>query len=117
MKLRFFALAVLLLALAEVSQAQSSHSVSLSCTAPGDFSAGDSFNFYRGTVTGGPYTKINTASVTVCAFTDLTVTEGATYFYVATHVAASSSLESVFSNEVQARILPSPPTSLVATVK
>jgi hypothetical protein len=59
------------------------------------------YNVYRGTTSGGPYTKINSAIVTTSGFTDITAVSGTTYYYVVTSV-DSGSLESVFSNEVSA---------------
>jgi fibronectin type 3 domain-containing protein len=58
---------------------------------------------YRGTVTGGPYTKINASLITLLTYTDTTVVSGQTYFYVTTAVDGSGN-ESVFSNQVQAVI-------------
>lgn len=92
---------------------QTSHSVSLSWTASTDFAAGDSYNVYRGSVSGGPYSKLNTAPITTTTFTDTTVVAGSTYFYVATHV--SGTAESVDSNEAKAVVLPRAPSALVAT--
>jgi hypothetical protein len=78
-----------------------SHSVSLSWTASTSTVAG--YNGYQSTVSGGPYTKVNSALVTTTQFTDSTVLSGQTYFYVVTSV-DSSNAESVFSNEVSATI-------------
>jgi len=61
------------------------------------------YNVYRGTVSGGPYTKINVSLVAVLNYTDSTVQSGTTYFYVTTAVDSSGS-ESVYSNEVSAPI-------------
>lgn len=58
-----------------------------------------SYNVYRGTQTGGPYTKIgNTAGL---AYTDSGLTRGK-YFYVVTTLNANG--ESVYSNEASATI-------------
>jgi fibronectin type 3 domain-containing protein len=75
------------------------HSVALSWTASTSTVVG--YNVYRGTVSGGPYTKINSAVVAGLNYTDSTVQSGTTYYYVATAVDASGN-ESVYSNEVQA---------------
>ncbi|HEV2521111.1 MAG TPA: immunoglobulin domain-containing protein, partial [Candidatus Acidoferrales bacterium] len=78
-----------------------SHSVALSWTASTSTVTG--YNIYRGTVSGGPYTKQNSAVVAATAFTDSTVQSGQKYFYVVTSVDSTGS-ESVFSNEVTATI-------------
>jgi hypothetical protein len=64
------------------------------------------YNVYRGTVSGGPYVKINAALIPGLLYTDSTVTGNTTYYYVATAVDSSNN-ESVFSNEAQA-IVPGP---------
>ena len=64
------------------------------------------YNIYRGTVSGGPYTRINTALDTTPFSTDSTVQGGQTYYYVTTAV-DSLGLESSYSNQVQA-VVPSP---------
>jgi hypothetical protein len=61
------------------------------------------YNIYRGTISGGPYTKINSALNSTTSATDTTVVNGLTYYYVVTAV-DSSALESSYSNEVQAVI-------------
>jgi pectate lyase len=58
------------------------------------------YNVYRATVQGGPYTAIATG-VAVSAYTDNTVTNGTTYYYVVTAVDTSSN-ESANSNEASA---------------
>lgn len=63
------------------------------------------YNLYRGTVTGGPYTKVNTALITVVPtattpYKDLSAVKGTSYFYRATAVAGTK--ESMFSNEAHA---------------
>jgi len=77
------------------------HSVSLSWTASTSTVSG--YNVYRSTVSGGSYTKINSSLVTVLSYTDSTVQNGTTYYYVTT-AADSTGAESVFSNEVSAPI-------------
>jgi hypothetical protein len=64
------------------------------------------YNVYRGTVSGGPYTQINTALDTTTSDTDTTVAAGQTYYYVVTAV-DSSGLESGYSNQTSA-VIPSP---------
>jgi Fibronectin type 3 domain-containing protein len=64
------------------------------------------YNVYRGTVSGGPYSKINSALNATAVFVDNTVVSGQTYYYVATAVDGSSN-ESGYSNQVQA-VIPNP---------
>lgn len=64
------------------------------------------YNVYRGTVSGGPYSKINSAVAPSTTYTDNNVTAGQTYYYVTTAVSANGS-ESGYSNQVQA-VIPSP---------
>jgi fibronectin type 3 domain-containing protein len=61
------------------------------------------YNVYRSTVSGSSYTKINSSLVTTLSYTDSTVQNGTTYFYVTTAV-DSSGFESADSNEVSAAI-------------
>jgi fibronectin type 3 domain-containing protein len=61
------------------------------------------YNVYRGTVSGGPYAKINSSLVAALNYTDSSVQSGTTYHYVTTAVDSSGN-ESVFSNEVSAAI-------------
>ncbi|MGH9400512.1 MAG: choice-of-anchor D domain-containing protein [Terriglobia bacterium] len=64
------------------------------------------YNVYRGTVSGGPYTKLNSSPETGTAYTDTTVDAGQTYYYVTTAV-DSQGAESPNSNEAMA-VIPSP---------
>jgi hypothetical protein len=80
------------------------HSVDLSWTASSSTVVG--YNVYRGGVSGGPYTKINSAVDTGTLFSDGTVQSGQTYYYTVTAV-DNSGTESAHSNEVQA-IIPTP---------
>ena len=64
------------------------------------------YNIYRGTVSGGPYTRINSALDTTPYDTDSTVTGGHTYYYVVTAV-NSAGAESSYSSPAQA-VVPSP---------
>ena len=61
----------------------------------------DGYNVYRGTLTGGPYTKLNTSLVVDTTFIDNNAMSGNNYFYVVKAVDAAG-LESVKSNEAQA---------------
>jgi fibronectin type 3 domain-containing protein len=83
----------------------SSHSVSLSWTPSTSWNV-DGYNVYRGTTSGGPYTKLNSSLVTTPSYTDTTVVSGQTYYYVATALDTTNN-ESVYSNEAQA-VVPSP---------
>ncbi len=63
------------------------------------------YNVYRGTRSGGPYRRVNPELEPATVYSDHTVKGGGTYYYVVTAVDASA--ESVYSNEIMARI-PSP---------
>ena len=82
-------------------------SVSLTWNASTSSVAG--YNVYRGTQTGGPYSKSNLSLVTGTAYTDTSVQAGETYYYVATAV-DSNGVESVYSNEAQVAV-PYPPVA------
>jgi hypothetical protein len=71
------------------------HSVSLSWNASTSQVAG--YNIYRGTSSGGPYTKLNSSLISGLSMADNNVQSGATYFYVATAV-DSNDVESGHSN-------------------
>ncbi|MGH9498261.1 MAG: choice-of-anchor D domain-containing protein [Terriglobales bacterium] len=60
------------------------------------------YNVYRSGASGGPYSKISSADPNT-NYTDTTVTNGSTYYYVTTAV-DSNSQESTYSNEAQAVI-------------
>ncbi len=77
------------------------HSVGLTWSASTGTISG--YNVYRGTVSGGPYTKINTALNGATTYTDSTVTSGKTYFYVTTAVDNNGN-ESSNSNQATAAI-------------
>ena len=78
-----------------------SHSVTLSWTPSSTSFAG--FNVYRGSVSGGPYTKVNTALITATSYTDTSVASGQTYYYVATEE-NSAGTESAYSSQISATI-------------
>jgi len=80
------------------------HSVALSWS-PSSSSV-NGYNVYRGTVSGGPYTKINASLDTTTSYTDSTVQSGQTYFYVTTAV-GTDGVESSYSNQVTA-VVPTP---------
>jgi hypothetical protein len=64
------------------------------------------YNVYRGSVSGGPYTRLNPSTDSLTSYTDHGVSGGQTYYYVVTAIDASS-IESGFSNQVSVTI-PSP---------
>ena len=98
---------------APAAQATLQHTVILTWNA--STTSGVTYNVYRATVSGGPYTKVNTASVTTTTYTDAAGTPGTKYFYVVTAVDANG-FESAFSNEASATFLalPAAPTGLAA---
>ena len=79
------------------------HSVSL--TWMPSSSTGVSYNVYRGTVSGGPYSLLK-SGVSSTAYTDSNVQSGSTYYYVTTAVDGRG-LQSVYSDEAQA-VIPMP---------
>jgi Abnormal spindle-like microcephaly-assoc'd, ASPM-SPD-2-Hydin len=64
------------------------------------------YNIYRGTHSGGPYSKLNSSLLDGTSFTDGGVESGGTYFYVAKSVDANSR-ESSRSNEAKV-VIPNP---------
>lgn len=79
-----------------------SHSVSLSWVASVSPNIAG-YNVYRGTATGGPFTKLNSSLLTNLSYTDSNVTSGQTYYYVTTAV-NTSNVESGDSNEAAAAV-------------
>ena len=77
------------------------HSVDLSWAASTSSVVG--YFIYRGSVSGGPYTKLNSTPNTTTSYTDTTVVSGQTYYYVVTAI-DSSNVESSHSNEVSASV-------------
>jgi hypothetical protein len=81
------------------TSAASSHSVMLNWTAsPSPGVTG--YNVYRSTVSGSGYAKINSSVVSGLTYTDATVVNGVTYYYVTTSLNASGD-ESSYSEQVQ----------------
>jgi hypothetical protein len=78
------------------------HTVGLSWTASTSENV-VGYNIYRGNQSGGPYAKINSSLDSNTAYTDTSVTDGNTYYYVTTAV-NSDNEESVYSNQAQATI-------------
>ncbi len=61
------------------------------------------YNVYRGNTSGGPYSKINPLLDPSTVYTDTSVADGKTYYYVTTAV-NSDNAESAYSNQAQATI-------------
>lgn len=83
---------------------QSTHSVALSWDPSTSQVIG--YNVYRGTVSGGPYAKLNSSLDANTAYTDTSVQSGQTYYYVTTAV-DSQNVESAYSNQATS-VIPSP---------
>jgi hypothetical protein len=77
------------------------HSVDLTWGASPSSVAG--YNVYRGTVSGGTFTKINSSLLPGLSYTDGSVQSGSTYYYVTTAVSTNGA-ESVYSNQASANI-------------
>jgi len=78
-----------------------SHDVMVQWTASTSNVSG--YNTYRGTVTGGPYTKLTSTPIVATTYDDQSVQAGQKYYYVVTSVAADST-ESGYSNEASATV-------------
>lgn len=87
--------------LSGIGAAAPSHSVSLNWTPSG--SSYNGFNIYRGSVSSGPYTRVNSSVLSTTSYTDSSVTSGSTYYYVATEV-GTDGVESSYSNVATAAI-------------
>ncbi len=59
------------------------------------------YNAYRGTTSGGPYTKLNSSPIRGTTYTDDAVQAGQAFYYVATAI-DSNNAESAYSNEASA---------------
>jgi Abnormal spindle-like microcephaly-assoc'd, ASPM-SPD-2-Hydin len=81
--------------------AAGAHKVALQWVA--STSAVTGYNVYRGTVSGGPYTKQNSSLDPSTSYTDSSVLAGQTYYYVVTSE-NSKNVESAHSNQVKAVI-------------
>lgn len=103
---RFFALIVLFFSV--VAQAQAAHQVVLAWTASVDGGVVTVYRAPGACSTSSTFTSITTG-VATNTYTDSTVTVGAFCYQVTTVV---NGVESLPSNQVTARILPSAPTSL-----
>ena len=78
-----------------------SHSVTLNWTASTPAVPG--YNVYRSTVSGGPYTLLNSTLILGTTYADTAVQTALTYYYVVTSV-DSSGVESAYSSEVSALV-------------
>jgi hypothetical protein len=61
---------------------------------------------YRGTISGGPYSRVNGSLIGATTYVDSTVSSGQTYYYVATAVDSSND-ESTYSLQATA-VVPTP---------
>jgi hypothetical protein len=61
------------------------------------------YNTYRGTVTGGPYSKLTSSPMAQTGYTDQNVRAGNMYFYVVTAV-GTNDMESGYSSQVEATV-------------
>jgi len=61
------------------------------------------YNAYRSTVSGGPYTLLNSGLISTTSYSDQAVQSGYTYYYVTTAV-NSQGMESSYSNEASATV-------------
>jgi Abnormal spindle-like microcephaly-assoc'd, ASPM-SPD-2-Hydin len=84
-----------------VAASSSKHSVALNWRSGSSTAVG--YFVYRGTRSGGPYSKLVGSIDTVPSYTDGTVSNGQTYYYVVTSV-DSSNVESAYSNQVSVTI-------------
>jgi hypothetical protein len=91
----------ILVNLSGAATAPIAHSVTLNWTASTSTSV-VGYNVYRGTTSGGPYTKV-ASLVAGTTYTDSTVTAGATYYYCVT-AANSTGTESAYSAQAVATI-------------
>lgn len=81
--------------------ATQTHAVALSWIA--STSAVSGYNVYRSSVSGAGYVRINSTLIPLLTYTDTTVQNGVTYYYVTTAV-DSAGAESAFSNQAQASV-------------
>lgn len=79
-----------------------SHSVSVTWSASAT-SGLQGYNVYRGTISGGPYSRVSAIPTTALQFTDGGVAASQTYFYVVTAVGGNG-VESVTSNEIKVTV-------------
>lgn len=115
-----FGLSVLLLLAFDVlGQGGTPHSITVSWSYAQGARPAAGFNVYRGTISGGPYTKRNATPLALSSlsYKDTSGVGGTRYFYVVTAVDAAS-VESSYSPEISGIFManPVPPTGLTVTV-
>jgi hypothetical protein len=79
------------------------HSVALSWTPGANSMTITGYNTYAATISGGPYTKVNSSPDASTTYTDSGVQAGQTYYFVVTSL-DSSNVESAYSSEVSALV-------------
>lgn len=84
-----------------VTASSGNHQATLSWNASATPSV--TYNVYRGSVSGGPYSKINPLAVSALDYVDTSVAAGQVYYYVVTAV-SSGNVESEYSNQAIATI-------------
>jgi hypothetical protein len=77
------------------------HTIALSWT--GSVSQVAGYNVYRSTVSGGPYSAVNSSLVTTTSYQDQTVVSGTSYCYTVTAV-GTNGIESGYSNEADVAV-------------
>ena len=97
------ATATLNIALTSATTSTVSHSATVKWAAS---SAVAGYNVYRSTVSGGPYTRMNSTMDVYTQYADPTVSAGLTYYYVITAVGTSGA-ESGYSSPAKA-VIPTP---------
>ncbi|MGB0002458.1 MAG: choice-of-anchor D domain-containing protein, partial [Candidatus Acidiferrales bacterium] len=90
------------ISLAGTGVQQTSHTVALTWTSSTSTDV-VGYNIYRGTVSGGPYSILDSAPVATDGYTDSTVQSSTSYFYVVRSV-DNTGTESINSSEVHAVI-------------
>ncbi|MGA8732831.1 MAG: choice-of-anchor D domain-containing protein, partial [Terriglobales bacterium] len=63
------------------------------------------YNIYRGSASAGPYARVNSSLDTITTYTDNSVVDGQTYYYVTTAV-NSDNQESAYSTSPQQAVIP-----------
>jgi len=89
------------IALSGAGVAGATHAVTLTWQAGSSGTAG--YNVYAGSTSGGPYSRLNTSTVTGASYVDAGVQSGQTYYFVVTSI-SSANQESPHSAEVKAVI-------------